>query len=121
MSTNALIAVKHTDNKIKSVYVHWDGNTLGPILQSYYNTPELAEELVSHGNISSLGIRIHPIKHHSFDDRESGTTVFYHRDRGEDLKQKTYDDNIGINELKRAESGFYNFIYYFDGVIWTAM
>ena len=114
MSTNALVAIK-SDNGIKAVYVHWDGDALLPILDTHYNTPELAEELVSYGNISSLGIRIHPIGEHSFDERESGTTTFYHRDRGEDFRQNTYNN---MNELKE-ESGNYDYIYYFDGVNWV--
>jgi hypothetical protein len=117
MSTNALVSVKHTDGTIKAVYVHWDGDSLLPILCTYYNTPELAEELVSLGNISSLGERIHPIGIHSFNERESGTTTFYHRDRGDNFNQNIYNDmNVLMNE-----SSSFNYIYYFTGINWITL
>ena len=121
MSTNALVAVKHKE-VIKAVYVHFDGGRVGSILAEHYNTPELAEELVSHGAISALGVRMHPIGPHSFEKPERNTTIFYHRDRGEALKQITYSDKVQSKaDLKQEEHGCYNYIYYFNGENWEAV
>jgi hypothetical protein len=116
MATNAILAVKHKDGSVKSVSVHWDGDTLLPILDTHYTTPELAEELVSLGSISSLGERIHPIDRHSFDEREDGTTTYYHRDRGDSLRINKFAD---VDECINDVSGDYNYVYLFDGQSWT--
>jgi hypothetical protein len=70
MSTNA--SIKYNDT---TVYLHWDGYPTAALetLKKHYNTPELAEELLKHGNISSLESSIEE-------------SVFYHRDRGEELE-----------------------------------
>jgi hypothetical protein len=85
MATRSTIAVQHEDGKISQIYCHWDGylSHNGRILQHHYNTLAQAEELVSHGSLSILAERINPIGDHSFDNPESGTCVYYGRDRGE--------------------------------------
>lgn len=85
MATRSTIAVQHADGKISQIYCHWDGylSHNGYILQHHYNTLAQAEELVSHGSLSKLAERITPIEAHSFDNPESGTCVYYGRDRGE--------------------------------------
>jgi hypothetical protein len=82
-------------NVCKSVYCHWDGylEHNGAILQEYYDSSK-ANELVSMGDLSSLGTQIgekHPFSPH-FDEgskeaydaaKEAGWCTFYGRDRGE--------------------------------------
>jgi hypothetical protein len=117
MATNALLAVKHRDGSIKTVSVYWDGDTLLPKLQQFYSTPFFAEELISYGNISSLGERVHPVMSHSFEKPEPDTTVFYHRDRGEDLCIYEYTEKEWHQLRPQCE---YEYTYFFDGD-WSAI
>lgn len=95
MATTSTIAVEHLDGRVTQVYCHWDGYIAynGRILQEYYPTLSLAEELVSYGSLSILGERITPIGPHGFyDPPEPGTCVFHARDRGEELIIREYRD-----------------------------
>ena len=117
MGTQAIVAVKLDGRRYESVTVNWDGGTLLPILTQYYSDPAVAKDLVMHGNISSLGERIHPVGEHSFDAPESGTTVFYHRDRGEEMKYNAYDNRKAMFEFIK-EHMYCDYVYYFDGKKW---
>ena len=72
MATRSTIAVQHTDGTISQIYCHFDGylEHNGRLLVDNYNDLELAEELVSLGDMSVL--------RHSI-----SSSVFYARDRGE--------------------------------------
>lgn len=85
MGTRSTIAVQRADGSVVQTYCHWDGyiDHNGRILQEFYNDQELAEKLVSLGDMSSLGPRCEPAGEHSFEDREDGVTCYYGRDRGE--------------------------------------
>ena len=56
MATRSTIAVRHADNTVSQIYCHWDGylEHNGKILQSHYNSLELAEALVAGGDMSTL-------------------------------------------------------------------
>ena len=87
MSTRSLIAIE-SEKEFKGVYCHWDGypDYNGRILVNYYQEREKVEELISMGDISSLGKDIG--KKHEFGDRSESVknmTTFYHRDREEEL------------------------------------
>jgi len=88
MGTRSRIGVADSHGIITSVYSHWDGYPahVGKLLATVYNTEGDARELVSLGNISSLGERLHPDpdQPHTFTDAVPGVTVFYERDRGEE-------------------------------------
>jgi hypothetical protein len=94
MSTRSTIAVQHADNSISQIYCHFDGypSHNGQILQTHYNTLELAEELVSNRDLSILGTRIKPIGPHSFEHPEKDTCVYYARDRGEHILIRKWDN-----------------------------
>lgn len=85
MATRSDISVKVGD-KYRTVYCHWDGYLThnGAILLEHYNSQKLAEELVSNGDISSLGEKCSKPEGHSFENRIEGYTVYYGRDRGEE-------------------------------------
>ena len=85
MGTRSNIIVKRADGKFISVYCHWDGypEHHGPILTQHYASQERAEELVSHGDMSSLDERCDKPEGHSYDSPVDGCTVYYGRDRGE--------------------------------------
>jgi hypothetical protein len=75
MSTNSSITVQTADDKFLNIYCHWDGylEGVGKQLKDNYNTQELAELVVSVGDLSNLGCTM-----------ESGETTAYGRDRNED-------------------------------------
>lgn len=102
MATRSRIAIENTDGTVKSVYCHWDGypSNNGALLLENYNDETKIRELISMGEISSLDENIKPKdpSKHNFDNRESGTTCFYHRDRGEDL---TIDEHHSIKDWQK--------------------
>ena len=98
MATRSMIGVMHGD-KCKAVYCHWDGYLAhnGRILFEHYDSPK-ANELVSLGDISSLGKEIgekHPFSYFDlpeemrnmtqgqFEEKFGNMTTFYGRDRDE--------------------------------------
>jgi hypothetical protein len=95
MATRSNIAMKTQDGKIVSVYCHWDGYVAnnGKILLENYTDIDKIEALVALGSISSLGTVIG--EQQDFDDRSTQKddwTLFYSRDRGEQLSIQEYDD-----------------------------
>jgi len=57
MSTRSRIGIEHSDGKITSVYCHHDGylSDVGKTLYNHYNTEDRILELLTHGDMSSLG------------------------------------------------------------------
>jgi hypothetical protein len=113
MSTNSTIAVQHTDGTIHQIYCHWDGylEYNGSMLKQFYNTPELAKELVSLGNLSSLNKRIEPNGYlHTFAYPEEGTCVYYGRDRGEANNETNIYESFDHYRL-RYDRQEYNYLY----------
>ncbi len=95
MATRSNIAMKTKDGKIVSVYCHWDGYVAnnGKILLENYADISKIEALVALGSISSLGEVIG--EQQDFDDRSTQKdewTLFYSRDRGEQLSIQEYAD-----------------------------
>jgi hypothetical protein len=112
MSTNSTIAVQHLDGTVHQIYCHWDGylDYNGSMLKQFYNTPELAKELVSVGDLSSLNQRINPIDIHSFDYPEGGVCVYYGRDRGESNTETNVYESFDHYRL-RYDRQEYNYLY----------
>lgn len=127
MSTNALIGLQEKDGSIKTIYCHWDGYLawVGHILLESYNTEDRVRELLSLGDISSLGESTEPsmaVSEYGFDyivderflaldkptqDMMKGEdrfhTTAYHRDRGlawNDVKPVTY---LSIGQIEKQE------------------
>ena len=95
MATRSNIAMKTKEGKIVSVYCHWDGYVAnnGKILLENYADVDKIEALVALGSISSLGTVIG--EQQDFDDRDTQKdewTLFYSRDRGEELSIQEYAD-----------------------------
>jgi hypothetical protein len=113
MATRSTIAVIHDNGTVSQIYCHWDGylQGVGAELIKNYSTPELAEELISLGDISSLHRSIHPKGNdHTFDCPENGVTVFYGRDRGElDTQAKHFDSVKKYLDNNSTED--YNYLY----------
>jgi len=112
MSTRSLIAIE-SDNKIKSVYVHWDGylKKNGVVLQENYTTQAQVEALIELGDISSLGPTVgtkHPFSLYDhikdapnlekeqemkddFNNQYASMTTYYSRDRDDkDVEPQTF-------------------------------
>ena len=118
MSTHSTIAVLLKSGKVKEIYCHWDGyvECVGHTLFKNYSDYKKMVELVSFGNVSSLAPKIHPVSNHSFERPESGVTVFYGRDRG--------DENENATIYKSIEDYFLNgggteYNYLFADGVWT--
>ena len=115
MATRSNIAMKTQDGKIVSVYCHWDGYVAnnGKILLENYTNIDKIEALVALGSISSLGEQIG--EQQDFDDRSTQKdewTLFYSRDRGEQLSIQEYDDIPSwINDMEE-------YAYLWNGQDW---
>ena len=90
MATRATIA-KLDNNGVKAIYLHSDGylEHAGKILDQHYQDESKVDELLSHGDVSSLNENIG--EKLPFNDymlfHEKKQCRFYHRDRGEDKKE----------------------------------
>ena len=90
MATRATIA-KLDNNGVKAIYLHSDGYLAhaGKILDQHYQDESKVDELLSHGDVSSLNENIG--EKLPFNDymlfHEKKQCRFYHRDRGEDKKE----------------------------------
>jgi hypothetical protein len=115
MATRSNIAMKTKEGKIVSVYCHWDGYVAnnGKILLENYTDIDKIEALVALGSISSLGTAIGDKQ--DFDDRSTQKdewTLFYSRDRGEQLSIQEYDDIPSwINDMEE-------YAYLWNGQEW---
>jgi len=103
MSTRSLINVECEDGKVRSVYVHFDGDEHLRTLRQYYNSQQQAEALVALGDMSVLDKYIDCPKDHSFDNRIDGYCVFYHRDRDEDWEDTKPREFKTLNSAKRQD------------------
>ena len=87
MGTRSYIGKLYSDGSVKAIYCHWDGypDHVGCILKKVYNCDEVIEELISLGDLSSLGANLYPdpSRRHTFDNPQKDVCVFYGRDRGE--------------------------------------
>ena len=90
MATRATIA-KLDKNGVKAIYLHSDGylEHAGRILDEHYRDESKVDELLAHGDVSSLNENIG--EKLPFNDymlfHEKKQCRFYHRDRGEDKKE----------------------------------
>jgi hypothetical protein len=76
MATRSTIAIEKSDGTVLAVYCHWDGylENNGRILNTNYNDPQVLDQLINFGDISSLG-------------EDLNKTQFYARDFDEDLNE----------------------------------
>lgn len=112
MATRSLIGKENEDGTITYVYCHFDGyidGGVGETLYTIYNTPEAIDAFLALGDLSTLR-----------DTLDSGATVAYHRDRGEDwetVAPKTadsYPEYLSVNMWT-------DYKYLFSGGKWTVI
>ena len=98
MATRSTIAKLGKDGIIKAVYCHSDGylEHNGKVLNEYYKDESKVDELLAHGDISTLDQNIG--EKLPFNDymlfHEKKQCRFYHRDRGEDKMCQIVVDNF---------------------------
>ena len=105
MSTNFTVSFFDEEtNTIKGVYGHWDGylSHVGKTLLKSYNTFDKAKELVKMGSISSLGDSLNE-------------SVFYSRDRGEELEIFEF---INHDDLLESQGREHNYLFINDEWKW---
>jgi hypothetical protein len=102
MATRSTISLEFADGRIGQVYAHWDGYLAhnGKILFENYSDPFKLQELIDHGDLSSLRPTIgtkHPFSvfeanmtQDEFYNRYRDMCTFYGRDRGEGESDATY-------------------------------
>lgn len=90
MSTNSTIGTIKEDKIVTHVYCHWDGYVSynGRMLYENYKTQEQVDELLSFGDISSLGKTTQKrVKDDDGYKCDYNGTEFYIRDRDEPVDQ----------------------------------
>ena len=109
MSTRSTISIQTSEDVIRTIYCHYDGylDHVGAMLHTYYNTEEKVNALIDLGNLSSLDKNMTPEADapHSFEHKQTGVVVAYHRDRGEAL---CIDRSVSIYEIGSQD---YNYIF----------
>lgn len=121
MSTRSRIAYEDQNGNIVSVYCHNDGylSGVGRTLFENYKTIDKVKKLVSLGDLSCVMSNITPKlnEKHSFDRPSVDVTVAYHRDRGEDLHFKTFDNEDDL--IKFYLDSDQEYLYLFKDGQWT--
>ena len=127
MATRSAIAIKHGRDTIKSVYCHWDGypEHNGRILQEYWFTRILINQLIEMGDISSLGATIGEkvefdatpeYIQNDFEMAISYQCVFYNRDRGENTSFRTFETEAEF--VEHYDDVGAEYFYLFDNGVW---
>ena len=111
MGTHSNISVK-VGLVYHTVYTHWDGypDWLGRMLVNYYNSQELAEKLVSIGDLSAVDQSCDKPEGHSFDTPVKGYCIYYGRDRGDEQTE------MQVRSHPRGEE---EYAYVWDGSQWS--
>ncbi len=117
MSTRSAI-LHRTATGYVGIYCHFDGypEGVGQKLLDHYQDADKVARLIALGEISSLGERVEPIGPHSYQNAEEGTTVAYHRDRGEDRTEPATGDTVKACEAHIGHNGY---VYVFESGAWT--
>ena len=115
MATRSTIALEFADGTVEQIYCHWDGylEHNGQILLQHYKDPFKVRDLIDGGSVSSLAPSVDKPEGHSFDKSVDGYTVFYARDRGEDLVKNKFKDYADYRANAQGEE--YNYILRRDG------
>lgn len=119
MATRSTIAVELPSGNVAQIYCHWDGylEGVGKTLLTHYNDMLKAIELITLGDISSLGTVIgekHPFSFsdagigcNEYKDKYGHMTTFYGRDRGEEnvgfKPFSSFDDYVKNHQYEEYE------------------
>ena len=117
MATRSTIAKLGKDGIIKAVYCHHDGylEWNGKMLNEHYQDENKVDELLAHGDISSLnkniGVKIDFMDYELRAKNEQ--CRFYHRDRGEDLMFNEFESDIEYIEWANEVANGFIYLYAF--------
>ena len=115
MATRSTIAKLGKDGIIKAVYCHNDGylEYNGKMLNEHYKDESKVDELLAHGDISSLnkniGVKIDFMDYELRAKNEQ--CRFYHRDRGEDLMFNEFESDIEYIEWANEVANGFIYLY----------
>ena len=115
MATRSTIAKLSKDGIIKAVYCHNDGylDYNGKMLNEHYKDESKVDELLAHGDISSLneniGVKLDFNVYKLFYENEQ--CKFYHRDRGEDLMFNEFESDIEYIEWANEVANGFIYLY----------
>lgn len=117
MSTRSAIIERLPDGTYRGIYCHFDGyeEGVGHKLRDHYQDPAKVSRLLDLGNISALYERVEPVGSHSYDCPEKGTTIAYHRDRGEEHRIAT---GATVADVE-SQIGHNDCVYVFENGRWT--
>jgi hypothetical protein len=101
MATRSRIGIELADGSVLSVYHHWDGypSWLGRILNTHYNSKELAAELIDGGDMSSAWTNA------GFNNETVAQGPLYYSQRGEDCPPRL-DKNLSEYLQNGEEYGY---------------
>jgi hypothetical protein len=124
MGTRSFNIIANPKGDFTGAYCHWDGypSHNGRLLLEHYSTKGKARELIRLGTLSSLGKRAKPINPdlHSFDCKESDTTVAYGRDRGEAWENVKPEKSDMLSDLvDTAAECWCEYVYLFWNGHWS--
>lgn len=115
MSTRSAIVEKTDTGEFRGIYCHGNGylSHNGRILLEHYTNPQKVSELISLGDIASLGNRVSPNEHeaHSYDNPVKDITVAFLRDRYE--PEDEVSTTVGISLEEVLDCIDHNFAYVF--------
>jgi hypothetical protein len=119
MATRSNIAMR-SGAGFKVVYCHWDGypTYVGKILKNNYKNKAKVKELISLGDISSLGPEIG--EKQDFENPVEGWTLFYGRDRGESGVGARRAGNLE-KLVQMADRSNAQYLYIYDNGKWAAL
>lgn len=147
MGTHATIAAVQPDGKIKSIYIHYDGyikGGVGETLLTHYTDPKKVDELINLGSGQSIGSELtapEAVTRFGFaatfskefralsqterdrleKDLYSDThSVFYHRDRGEELDIQEFND-LADFERSYLNGSLAGYVYLFIENEWRLL
>ena len=106
MSTRSRIAKRLADGRYRSVYCHFDGDSIGSILRNHYHSEEHAHMIVDHGDLSCI----------------TSEKLDAYRDRGEPwhlIKPINSEDLPSLISLAWETSAEY--LYYWQDGAWQAI
>ena len=115
MATRSTIAKLGKNGIIKAVYCHNDGylGHVGKVLDEHYKDESKVDELLSHGDISSLNKNIGeklPFNDYKlFAEKEQ--CRFYHRDRGEDFMFNEFESDVEYLEWANEVANGFIYLY----------
>jgi hypothetical protein len=117
MSTRSRIGILYPDGKIQSIYCHFDGDSVGDILNKYYTNIDKIHELIKLGDISYLAPEIG--EKQNFDRPNRNWTLAYGRDREETGIQAKISPNLQYFLHLASEAGRYAYLYNIETGEWT--